>query len=336
MREDGISPAGADGAMPHTVACVGVGLIGASWAAVFLAGGLEVVATDIDPGVWNGAVAAIERDLEDLGRIGPVAAGWRGRLRFEPSLEAAVADADFIQENGPESLPVKQALLQRLDRATRADAIISSSTSGISITRMQGGCRRPGRCIVGHPYTPVHLVPLVEIVGGALTDAETVSRAAAFYRALGKTVVEVHQDVPGFIGNRFQAVVLQEALSLVRSGVATVEEVDRAFTEGPGLRWALYGPFALAAFSAGSKGLSAALHHYHANRDEVLNSIERVQVNEALIRKIEDETAHAPTFQNVDKALHTRNEDLIKLRLALDATRPTYGEVGGKVRLKRM
>ncbi|AVH45580.1 3-hydroxyacyl-CoA dehydrogenase family protein [Agrobacterium tumefaciens] len=303
--------------LPRTVACVGVGLIGASWVAVFAAAGLDVIATDADPTVWTGALDAVERDVNDLKQIGIVAEDWKSRVRFESDLEAAVACADFIQESGPENLASKKQLFARLDRAARAETIIASSTSGISMTEIQKECRHPGRCVVGHPFTPVHLVPLIEVVRGAETTHLTEQRASHLYRSVGKTVVQLRRDVPGFIGNRFQAVVLQEALSLVCSGVATVEEVDRAFTQGPGFRWAIYGPFALLAFSAGNRGLAAALRNYHINRDEVLSSIERVTVDDELIDKIESEAANITLFRDTNQALHDRNDRLIQLRRAL-------------------
>lgn len=304
---------GAEHDLPKSVACVGLGLIGASWAAVFLARGLQVLVTDTDAAAWERALPAIEKDIADLREIGPVAEGWRARLRFEPSLSDAVRNADFVQENGPESLAVKEELLAAIDRSAPPAAIIASSTSGIPMTRLQQACQRPERCIVGHPFTPVHLVPLVEVVSGAATSRDTAVRAAAFYRNIGKDVVEVRRDVPGFIGNRFQAVVLQEALSLVRAGVATVEEVDEAFVKGPGFRWACYGPFALAAFSAGERGLTEALRNYHTYRDDVLASIEKVVVDDTLVDRIESQVADAETFRDLKASLSRRDADFVAL-----------------------
>lgn len=298
---------------PRSVACVGLGLIGASWAAIFLARGLHVVATDTDAAAWERALPAIEKDIADLQEIGPVAEDWRSRLRFEPELADAVRGADYVQENGPESLAVKEALLAAIDRSAPPATVIASSTSGIPMTRLQQACQRPERCVVGHPFTPVHLVPLVEVVSGAATSRDTAARAAAFYRSIGKAVVEVRRDVPGFIGNRFQAVVLQEALSLIRTGVATVEEVDEAFVQGPGFRWARYGPFALAAFSAGERGLTEALRNYHMHRDDVLGSIEKVVVDDTLIERIEGQVADAVTFRDLKTSLSRRNADFVAL-----------------------
>lgn len=312
---------GHDGDTPKTVACVGLGLIGASWTAIFLARGLRVVATDTDAAAWERALPAIEKDIADLREIGPVAEDWRARLRFEPSLAEAVRHAEFVQENGPESLTVKEELLAAIDRSAPPETIIASSTSGIPMTRLQQACQQPERCVVGHPFTPVHLVPLVEVVSGAATSRDTTARAAAFYRSIGKDVVEVRRDVPGFIGNRFQAVVLQEALSLVKAGVATVEEVDQAFVQGPGFRWACYGPFALAAFSAGERGLAEALRNYHIHRDDVLASIEKVVVDDPLIGRIEGQVADVETFRDLKASLVRRNADFVTLLKRMDGPR---------------
>lgn len=298
----------------RTVACVGLGLIGTSWASVFLARGFAVCATDTEERAWQRALPVIEANMADLGKIGPVVAGWRKRLRFEPDLGAALQQADFVQENGPEQERLKVELFEKLDRLLAPDVIIASSTSGIPMSTIQKHCGHPERCIVGHPFTPAHIVPLVEIVGGAKTDPAALAWARAFYESLGKKVVHVRKDVPGFLANRFQTLVLQEALSLVENGVATVEEVDEAFVNGPGLRWALYGPFALTAFSAGEKGIGAALRRYKDHRENVLASIHPVEVDNALIDEIERQVGELPRLKDSCKALRDRDRKLLELR----------------------
>jgi len=297
------------------IACVGLGQIGVNWASLFLAHGHEVHATDINPAVLSQALSGIEEELAELARLGHDPGDWRARLHLSPDLAAAVRDADFIQENGPEAFEEKQALILRIDAMAPAAAIISSSTSGLGMSDLQAGCQHPGRCLVGHPFAPAHLIPLVEIVAGAQTRPETVAAAAAFYEALGKTVIVLRRDVPGFICNRIQALVLQEALSLVQNGVATVEEVDAAVVNGLGLRWAIYGPFALAAFSAGTRGLASALRSYHRYRDDILDTVERVKVDDALISRIEHQIANVEIFTQSGKALVRRNAALVDLLL---------------------
>jgi len=296
-----------------TVACVGLGLIGTSWAAVFLSRGFAVCATDTEERSWQRALPIIEANMADLARIGPVVGGWRERLRFEPNLASAVQGADFVQENGPEQEAVKVDLFTQLDCMLAPDVVIASSTSGIPMSTIQKNCRHPERCIVGHPFTPAHLVPLVEIVGGAKTSPAALQWARTFYESLGKTVVHVRKDVPGFLANRFQTLVLQEALSLVKNGVATVEEVDEAFVNGPGLRWALYGPFALTAFSAGEKGIGAALRRYKGHRENVLASIHPVEVDNALIDEVERQVGELPELKEPGKALRYRDRQLLEL-----------------------
>lgn len=295
------------------VACVGLGLIGSSWAALFLSRGLSVHVSDPDEQARARALPAIEANMADLATLGPVCAQWRQRLHFHDDLAAALEGVDFVQENGPEQESLKRALFEQLDALLAPDVIIASSTSGIPMSAIQQNCRHPGRCIVGHPFTPAHLVPLVEIVGGARTEPTVLIRAKAFYEGLGKKVVHVRKDVPGFLANRFQTLVLQEALSLVKNGVATVEEVDEAFVSGPGLRWALYGPFALAAFSAGDKGIGAALRQYKSHRENVLASIHPVEVDDALIDEVERQVERQERFRDPYAALRKRDQRLLKL-----------------------
>ena len=306
-------PAAIGRAEVGTVGCVGLGLIGTSWASVFLSRGLAVCATDTEERSWQRALPMIEANMADLAKIGPVVAGWRDRLRFEPDLGTALMHADFVQENGPEQETLKVELFQKLDQMLEPDVVIASSTSGIPMSTIQKNCGHPERCIVGHPFTPAHLVPLVEIVGGAKTNPAALAWARSFYEGLGKTVVHVRKDVPGFLANRFQTLVLQEALSLVKNGVATVEEVDEAFVNGPGLRWALYGPFALTAFSAGEKGIGAALRRYKGHRENVLASIHPVEVDNALIDEIERQVSELPALKDSRKALQDRDHHLLEL-----------------------
>ncbi|MGE0241036.1 MAG: 3-hydroxyacyl-CoA dehydrogenase family protein [Parvibaculaceae bacterium] len=300
-----------------TITCVGIGVIGASWASFFLSRGFRVRATDVDRTAFDRALPAIATSMADLGDLGPIADDWQSRLHFEGDLEAAVHGADFIQENGPEQLPLKCAVFEKLDRFAPPDVVIASSTSGIPMSRIQDACRHPQRCVVGHPFTPVHLIPLVEVAGGHATDPSAVAWALGFYRSIGKKVAHVRKDVPGFIVNRFQTLVLQEALSLVKNGVATVAEIDEAFINGPGLRWALYGPFALTAFSAGEEGLGVALRRYKSHRDNVLASITPVDVDESLIETVAEQVDALSRSTTPQEALRKRDRCLVKLLQAI-------------------
>jgi carnitine 3-dehydrogenase len=225
------------------VAVIGTGTIGMGWAALFLARGLTVAASDPAPE----AEARLRRFIDDawpvLGRLGPVApTPPQDLLTFHLEPEAAASGADFVQENAPERESVKQVLLARIDAVLPPEIVIASSSSGLLISRLQSGCRHPERVVLGHPFNPPHLIPLVEIVGGALTAPETVARAMEFYAAIGKCPIHIRREIRGHVANRLQAALWREAVHLIASGVASVADVDTAISEGPGLRWALMGP----------------------------------------------------------------------------------------------
>ena len=241
-------------------AVVGTGVIGASWATVFLARGLHVAAADPALGAEDALRRAVEAQwpaMEAMGAVSPGAAPDR-RLRFASSAEDAVAGAQFVQENGPERLDLKRDLFRRLDDAAPAEAILATSSSTITASEIQGACQRhPERVVLGHPFNPPHLIPLVEVAGGGATSEAAVERALGFYRALGKHPIRLRREVRGHVANRLQAALWQEAFHLVAAGVASVEDVDAAIAQGPGLRWALLGPFANLHLSGGEGGIGA-------------------------------------------------------------------------------
>jgi 3-hydroxyacyl-CoA dehydrogenase len=241
------------------VAVVSTGVIGASWAAHFLAHGLDVVATDPAPG-------AEERLRADVASVWPTLTPLEGasleRLAFTTDPAEAVADADFVQENGPEREDVKHALFAVLDAAARPDVVLASSSSGLLPSVIaRGAVAYPERVLVGHPFNPPHLIPLVEVVPGEKTSEQAVEAATAFYSAVGKRPIRLRQEVPGHIANRLQAALWQEAYSLVERGVATVADIDTAISQGPGLRWAVLGPFANQHLSGGPGGIAHILEH---------------------------------------------------------------------------
>jgi 3-hydroxyacyl-CoA dehydrogenase len=241
------------------VAVVGTGVIGASWAAHFLAHGLDVVATDPADGAEDRVREAVGAHWPGLR---PVGGASLDRLTFSPDLADAVAGADFVQENGPERLDLKRELLRTLDAATPVRAVIASSSSGLLPSDLQDACdEHPERVLVGHPFHPPHLIPLVEVVGGRRTAEEAIERAMGFYRAVGKRPVRIRRELPGHLANRLQAALWREAYSLVEQGAATVADIDTAIAYGPGLRWALLGPFASQHLSGGAGGLAHVLEH---------------------------------------------------------------------------
>lgn len=254
--------------MAHTpvkrVAVVGTGVIGASWAAWFLAQGLDVDATDPSPGAEARLREAVAQHWPTLERFGLAEGASTQRLRFHASLEDAVREADFVQENGPERLDFKIELFRRMDAAAPLHAILASSSSGLTVSGMQSGCAHPERVVLGHPFNPPHLIPLVEVIGGERTSADAVERAMAFYAAIGKRPIHVKREVKGHIANRLQAALWREAFHLVDQGVASVADIDTAISQGPGLRWAVMGPFMNLHLSGGAGGIAHVLAHLGA------------------------------------------------------------------------
>jgi carnitine 3-dehydrogenase len=250
------------GPLPQRVAVIGAGVIGAGWAAVFLARGLDVVAFDPAPDAEQRLRAAIDDAWPALVRIGLSDGADPARLRFADTVAEAVADAQFVQESGPEDAGLKRALLAAVDAATPADAPIASSSSGLMPSQLQAMCAvAPERVLVGHPFNPAYLIPLVEVVPGRHTDPAVTRACVSFYTKLGKRPILVRREVPGHLTNRLQAALWREAYSLVERGVATVADIDAAIAHGPGLRWALLGPLMNQHLSGGPGGLAHTLEH---------------------------------------------------------------------------
>jgi carnitine 3-dehydrogenase len=244
------------------VAVVGTGVIGAGWTALFLARGLEVSAFDPAPDAEQHLRAAVDHAWPTLARLGLADGASTDRLRFTSDCATAVADAQFVQESGPERADFKQQLLAELDAATPADVVIASSSSGMLPSQLQGMVAgHPERILVGHPFNPAYLIPLVEVVPGRRSTSAHVAAASEFYGAVGKRVILVRHEVPGHVTNRLQAALWREAYSLVERGVATVADVDAAISHGPGLRWALLGPVVNQHLSGGPGGLAHTLEH---------------------------------------------------------------------------
>lgn len=242
------------------VAVVGGGTIGASWAALFLSRGLQVTLTDPAPGAEAIVRERIAHAWENLPEILPHALTPQD-LRFEADLERGLAGAQFVQENAPEREAFKIELFQRMDALLPPEVIIASSSSGLLMTRVQSACAHPERCLIGHPFNPPHLIPLVEVVGGERTSPAAMDAAMAFYKAIGKYAIRLHKEVPGHIANRLQAALWREATHLAAEGVASVADIDAAISQGPGLRWALFGPHMTFNLGGGEGGMNHFLDH---------------------------------------------------------------------------
>jgi 3-hydroxyacyl-CoA dehydrogenase len=249
------------------VAVAGAGLIGAGWTTVFLAAGLQVTVSDPAPGAEERLTADVARRWSAVQRLGLTDLAEPPELDFTPDLEAAVAEADWIQESVPDDEDLKAAVVRRIDAVAGSHAVIASSTSGILPSTLQGSCgANPGRVIVGHPFNPVHILPLVEVVGGRSTSDDVIRRALAFYRAIGKRPLHVRVEAPGFVSNRLQEAINREVFHLVDQGVATCEEVDAAIVDGPGLRFAIHGPSCVYMLQGGSGGVAHALSQFSPER----------------------------------------------------------------------
>ena len=244
------------------VACVGAGTIGAGWAAYFLARGLEVVASDPAPDAEATLAALVEAAWPKLERLGLGPGADRRRLRFEADPLAAVEGAQFVQESAPDREPLKIELFARLDAALPPEVVIASSTSHFLPSRLASACARPGRLIVGHPFAPSYLMPLVEVVGGAATDPAALDWAMRFYAAIGKHPVRLKQEIASFIANRLQRVIRDEINSLVEAGICDYEDADQAMAYGPGLRWAFAGPLLCAHLGGGRGGIRHMIDHF--------------------------------------------------------------------------
>lgn len=274
-------------------AVVATGVIGASWAALFLARGLEMTAADPAPDAEAALRRAVEAHWPALEQMSLAPGASPDRLRFAASPEAAVEGAQFVQENGPERLDLKRELFRRLDAAAPAEAILASSSSTLAMSEVQSACaRHPERVLLGHPFNPPHLIPLVEVAGGRATSAEMVERALGFYRALGKHPILLRKEVRGHVANRLQAALWQEAFHLVATGVASVEDVDAAIAHGPGLRWALLGPFLNLHLSGGTGGIGKlfAKPLWQAT-EEMWRDLGTVSVDAELGRRVADGVA---------------------------------------------
>lgn len=303
------------------VAVIGTGTIGASWAAYFLARGLEVAASDPAPGAEAFLRRFVENAWPALERLGMAPGASPDRMSFHAELEGACEGAGFCQESGPEREEVKAELLARLDAALPADVLIASSSSYLLVTRMQARCRHPERCVLGHPFNPPHLIPLVEVVGGERTAPASVERAVAFYRAAGKHPIQLRKEVPGHVANRLQAALWREAAYLVEQGVASVEDVDAAVCMGPGLRWALMGPIMTYHLAGGEGGLRYLFDHIGvAQHWPTLGTPEMTRASEdALIAGVQEEAGG----RSIADLARERDRKLLGI---LDAVRGAGGD----------
>ena len=315
-------PDGPAAASPHRVAVVGTGVIGAGWAALFLARGLDVVAFDPAPKAHQRLRMAVADAWPALTRLGLADGADPARLRFADSVTEAVAEAEFVQESGPEDEALKQALFAELDAATPAGVPIASSSSGLMPSQLQTMCTlAPERVLVGHPFNPAYLMPLVEVVPSPRTAQSTTQLCLSFYARLGKRPVLVRQEVPGHLANRLQAALWREAYSLVERGVASVSDVDTAIAHGPGLRWALLGPLINQHLSGGPGGMAHTLAHLgpstQAWMDDLGDPRLTPELTQLLVEGVHDE------LSGIDQARMVAERDELLVLLLQQKSRRT-------------
>ena len=245
-----------------TTAVLGAGVIGASWTALFAAAGMDVRVVDVSPTADQDVNAYVANAWPTLLELGLAEEGRKGKISFHASAAEAVTSAQFVQENVPERIELKHKIFAEIEEHLLPRAVVSSSASGLMVREMQEGWKNPGRFILGHPFNPPHLIPLVELLGNEKTEEDALEVAEAFFKAVGKVTIRVRREVPGHVANRLQAALWREAIHLVESGVASVEDVDKAVWAGPGLRWAAMGPHMLFNLGAGPGGMEEFCDRY--------------------------------------------------------------------------
>jgi ketoreductase RED1 len=258
---------------------------------LFLAHGLNVVINDPQPGIEATVKAALSKIAPTLRELGLPHESLDGNLRFEPDLERAVAGADLVQENGPERPEWKQQLWARIENAVPKHALLLSSSSARPATEQCREMKDASRLLVGHPFNPPHLIPLVEVVPGERTDPNSIADAVAFYEAVGKVPRVLKKEIQGFVANRLQRAIMREACYLVQEGVVTIDELDDIVTGSIGLRWAVNGPFSSFHMGGGPKGLESFFQHLGKNMAASFNVIPPVELDKKLQHRIIDQAA---------------------------------------------
>jgi carnitine 3-dehydrogenase len=278
-----------------TIGVIGTGVIGAGWAAYFLAKGFDVAASDPAEGAETRLRTFVDTAWPTLEQLGLADGASPSRLRFEPDIARACTDCYFVQESGPERMDLKRDLLAKISAVAPRTSLIATSSSGILISDIQDAAVCPERVVVGHPFNPPHLMPLVEVVAGRLTSDEWLATALQFYGAIGKKPVHIRSEVKGHVANRLQAALWREAFYLVQQGVVSVADVDAVVADGPGLRWALLGPFLNLHLSGGAGGITHVLEHLGPPLETWWRDLGDVSLNDKLngliVRGLESELA---------------------------------------------
>ena len=293
-----------------TVAVLGAGVIGASWTALFLAAGLKVRVFDVMENVEQKVNDYVTNAWPTLDELGLTTSANRDSVSFFATAAEAVGGAGFVQENVPERINIKHELYREIEPALAPGAIVASSASGLMVQELQQGWTDPSRFILGHPFNPPHLIPLVELLANEQTADGVLEEAEAFYERVGKVTIRVRKEVPAHVANRLQAALWREAIHLVQDGVATVEDVDKALWAGPGLRWAAMGPHMLFHLGAGAGGMQEFCSRYADSFHRWWDSLGDVEINEETINELVDGVADEARGQDT-LALSAQRDALI-------------------------
>lgn len=304
------------------IAVIGGGLIGASWAALFLANGLKVVISDPRPDIQDfflGKLDVYKTDLEKLGYT--IAPDYRDNLSFIADTANAVKDVDYVQENGPENPDFKANIWQLIEENAPENALFLSSSSGITVSQQGVKMKNPSRLLIGHPFNPPHLIPLVEILAGddSPESANSVKKAKDFYHSLGKVPVLLHKEVPGFVANRLQSAIFRECVSLVADGVVNVKELDDIMTSSLGIRWAVGGPFVSFHLGGGDAGFPFFLEHLGTGMEQLWKSqiVEPVSFDEKTKQILTEQVQEYYGDKSIAQLVEERDEKQIELMKSL-------------------
>lgn len=310
------------------IAIVGTGVIGASWAAQYLARGFDVVATDPAPNAEENLRKYVDEAWEQLTSLGLTPGASRDRLSFTANMQEALANADFVQENAPERPEFKIKLFAQMDAATPVDSIIASSSSGITPSVMQSNCKHPERVLVGHPFNPPHIIPLVEVVGGTKTSPEAIQRAIEFYASIGKKPILLNKELPGHVANRLQAALYREIMFLIQQGVLSVADADDAVSYGPGLRWGVMGPSLQWHLGGGTGGIKHFMDHLMDPMAGLIKTLGTPDVTPELKKTIAEGVLGEAGNQSVDQLAQDENQLLVGLiRLRSQQSKPSETEI---------
>lgn len=299
------------------VTVVGAGLIGASWAAYFAKKGLDVSVYDPFPETEPTFQKSLSKALDDLSRLNPKNDMPQGNVTFTSKLQEALEGCDYVQENGPEKINIKQELLREIDALVDTDILIGSSTSSFMCSDLQAKCLHANRIFVAHPFNPPHLIPLVELGAGKKTSPHAIEAAFAFFTKIGKAPIKIKKEAVGHVANRLTSALWREAVHIVAEGIATVSDVDRAISSGPGLRWAINGPHILYHMGGGEGGIKSYLEHLGPAQEARWATLGSPTLSAETCKAIIDGVDEEAAGRSLDDLCNSRDDQLIAMLQAL-------------------